>query len=95
MAKSVKRFTVGDVWIVQCRTDPDGYWRFQIVAETLWQGVPYYVALKLDVPPTSLQVVVFDREGVSVESGGPFAYNFFCTRRSRRMQDAAVRPRET
>jgi hypothetical protein len=80
---------VGQVWVVHRLHMPGSFWRFQLVAETRWEGERYYVALKCGVPPTSTQVVVFDQQGRSVE-GGPFAYNFQCVRQSRSQHARAV-----
>jgi hypothetical protein len=80
---------VGDVWVVHRQDMPGSYWHFQVVAETCWEGEPYYVALKCGVPPTSMQAVVFDQQGHSVEAG-PFAYNFQLARRSRSTHARAV-----
>lgn len=76
-------FAVGQVWVVHHLERPGSHWHFQIVAETHYAGQPYYVALKLGVYPDSLQAVVFDQHGQTVEAG-PFRYNFVCVRRSRR-----------
>ena len=78
---------VGEVWVVHRRDMPDTYWHFQIVAETQWEGQPYYIALKCDVPPDSLQIVLFDRQGKEVT---PLDDSFLCTRRSRSKHARAV-----
>ena len=72
-----KRFAVGQIWEVHRTGQPAGCWHFRVVAETIWEGQPYYVALKCGVRPDSLQAVVFNQYGESVEAG-PFAYDFVC-----------------
>jgi hypothetical protein len=83
------KLAVGEVWVVHRPDMPGSYWHFQLVAETRWAGASYYVGLKCDVPPTSMQAVVFDQAGRSVEAG-PFAYHFQLTRRSRSTYVRAV-----
>jgi hypothetical protein len=83
------KLAIGEVWVAHRAETPGSYWYFQLVATTTWEGACYYVALKCGVPPTSMQAVVFDQAGQSVDAG-LFAYHFQLTRRSRSKYVQAV-----